>query len=157
MIDALKMVGALLCGAALLLLIYVQSDEQRSRDFKEWIERVSASSALAATTPAVSSPIVCPWSDGLIALVFSADRSSVTIRHSHYPSKKTLPVVESQWSLNADRKSLRFVEDGGAYLYRYEYFESDELRTLSNWRTEKASGRVWEELMRYCSTVEELQ
>ncbi|MER9484730.1 hypothetical protein NKI50_01870 [Mesorhizobium sp. M0563] len=38
MIDALKIVGALLCGAGLLLLIYVQSDEQRSQDFKGLLE-----------------------------------------------------------------------------------------------------------------------
>ncbi|MCF6111305.1 hypothetical protein [Mesorhizobium muleiense] len=106
--------------------------------------------ATALTTPAVSSPIICPWSDGLIALVFSVDGSAVTIRHSHYHNVKTLPVVESEGSLS-------FIEDGGAYLYRYEYFESDGYRALSNWRTEKASGKVSQELRRNCSTVEELQ
>ncbi|WP_287363460.1 hypothetical protein [Mesorhizobium sp.] len=35
MIDALKIVAALLCGAGLVFLIHVQSDEQRSRDFKD--------------------------------------------------------------------------------------------------------------------------
>ncbi|MER9755394.1 hypothetical protein NKJ46_18390 [Mesorhizobium sp. M0166] len=119
MIDALKMIGAVLCATGL-------------------------------TTPAMSSTIICPWSDGLIALVFSVDRSAVTIRHSHYHNVKTLPVVESEGTLS-------FIEDGGAYLYRYEYFESSGYRTLSNWRTEKASGKVWQELRRNCSTVEELQ
>lgn len=37
MIDALKWVGSLLCAAALLFLMYVHSDEQRSRDFENWI------------------------------------------------------------------------------------------------------------------------
>ncbi|WP_292488114.1 hypothetical protein [Mesorhizobium sp.] len=39
MIDALKMAGGLLCGAALVFLIYVQIDEQRSREFKNWIDQ----------------------------------------------------------------------------------------------------------------------
>ncbi|RVD35285.1 hypothetical protein EN741_28200, partial [Mesorhizobium sp. M4B.F.Ca.ET.019.03.1.1] len=46
MIDTLKIIGALLCAAGLMVLIYVHSSEDRNRDFMRWIsgEGQSASS-----------------------------------------------------------------------------------------------------------------
>ncbi|TGR13053.1 hypothetical protein EN833_07710 [Mesorhizobium sp. M4B.F.Ca.ET.190.01.1.1] len=37
MIDTLKLIGALLCAAGLMVLIYVHSSEERYRDFTRWI------------------------------------------------------------------------------------------------------------------------
>lgn len=58
MIDALKIVGALLCGAGLLFLIYVESDEQRSRDFTNWIDQHYSSGGVIDSGQSASGP--CP-------------------------------------------------------------------------------------------------
>ncbi|RWP57401.1 MAG: hypothetical protein EOR07_31215 [Mesorhizobium sp.] len=57
--DALKMVGALLCGAGLLLLIYIQSDEQRSSDFNDWVDQNYSSDGIIENSVAQPANRIC--------------------------------------------------------------------------------------------------
>ncbi|RUX47773.1 hypothetical protein EOA33_17530 [Mesorhizobium sp. M4A.F.Ca.ET.050.02.1.1] len=122
MIDALKMIGALLCGAALLFLVYVHSDEQRNHDFTTWVnsEGQSADSCssigegLRCVIPAAKGAL--PYLSilsSLIAAGFGIRAATITIRNSIDDFISDL-TRQGRWaSMAAVAASLSVILQGG--------------------------------------------